>query len=82
LLEKRYVKVDEEAGGPATQAQIAQNLRLVNGENALDRLYLDDDFSGDKDVQAISGVNSEPFVLNWNCLLPLIGKFPKRQLLA
>ena len=71
VLEDGDVEVYEESNGKASELEIGEHLSLMDGQKPPDRLYFDDEFVLDDDVQAITAVQPYALVSDWNRPLAL-----------
>jgi hypothetical protein len=80
------IEIKKEASWNTGQAEVGDELGLVNRENSLDRLNFDDQAARNEYVQPVSAVQTHILVLEWHIHLPLKGdpfegQFPAEALL-
>jgi hypothetical protein len=80
--ENRHVEVDQQANLLARKTQIRQQLRLVDGYQLLNGLYLNDDGFLDDQISTKAAVEPNVFVHNWNIHLTSEGQPTERQLMT
>jgi len=75
VFEDCGVEVQQQSNGYAAEAQVSYDLRLMDRQQAFDRFQLQNKPPFDNYVQAVPALQSDGFVDNRQCDLPL-----KRQL--
>lgn len=73
LLKVGDVEVDQEADTFTAEPQIRQQLRVVNGQDRLDRFHLDDHCVVDEQIDSIAELDRESVVHNGKDLLGFDG---------
>jgi hypothetical protein len=73
-FEQNHVEIQEEADPATGQAEIGQQLRLVNRLNRLYRFDFDDDARTDQQIKPVTGIQRRTVVGNGHRHLPVNGK--------
>lgn len=73
------MEVDEKSEPEAFQAEIGQELGLVDRGEPLDRLDFDGHESTDDDIKPIAAIEPDPLVFQRQGLLPLEGELSPRE---
>jgi hypothetical protein len=69
--QERHVEIDQQTDRPGGETKVRKQLCVVNAFEPFDGLQFQDDRILDKEIDAISSVEEQTFIGDWNRLLVL-----------